>query len=704
MFNRQQQQGVNLLPKKGHVVDLTTAFDKQNRTTPQLVKYSRKQSDTDRSSESVTIPVKPSNMSKGIIAGISSLSKAAGEVVGISNSPSTTVTLHLDKQTAAGAIPKIKQATLVLKKHAEDKPTQPPTSAPSANSYLTQSVADTPLSSQGDWDEDNEGDLLISLTQDGDYIQESAGCAGVPLVEDGLPRKNALEDMEVSTPGGVKRPAPNKAMTNKEKRERGGKIPKGAESSSGDEEATTVKKRPALPIKPTKGAPTAEDVVTPTTRPLPSFSADQQQTSHLEVIVNQMAGNIQQLSVNYGKLYDEFKRQEAELRQTKESLAAVRSDFDCNSSEQLTAYSNMAGKITYLKGVQDQQEKVAQSMQNRLVEAEKSIEGIHHTVAKITSKQEAMSAEWKRITSNLDHSVPSLQNDQSSSLFLGGLQNLRGWRNDYESDPLELVEELMQHLHIFYFMDRISMADNNARNSGDRLAARAVIITMRSPHHRREAIIKIKRWLNDQRHNGLEGVTVGDCFPNNMVLRARKLGKYAFEKKKQGHLHRFRVINRRGEAVLQISKKDKPFEDCHPTDDELEGHEQTTEDSQEQEMDTEENAEAGPQPSSNRGRGGRGATKGGRGAATGANSQKLGARASNNTNDKNNSNRGRTANTAASSRTVAASTANQSRGRPEQPRKNSWGSSSPGGWQEAGGASGGRAAGPGGQLPPPREG
>jgi len=303
-----------------------------------------------------------------------------------------------------------------------------------------------------------------------------------------------------------------------------------------------------------------------------------------------------------------------------------------------------------------------------------------------------MTAEWKRITSNLDQNVPSLQNDQSSSLFLGGLQGLRGWRNDYESDPLELVGELMQHLHIFYFMDRISMADNNARNSGDRLAARAVIITMRSPHHRREAIIKIKRWLNDQRHNGLEGVTVGDCFPNNMVMRARKLGRYAFEKKKQGQLHRFRVINRRGEAVLQISQKDKPFEDCLPTEEELEGRELASEDNQEQEMDVEDNAEAGPQPSNNRGRGGRGAPKGGRGAATGANSQKLGARASNNTNNKNNSNRGRNANTAASSRTVAASTANQPRGRPEQPRKNSWGSSSPGGWQEAGGATGGRTA------------
>ncbi len=145
-------------------------------------------------------PSAHSNMSKGIIAGISSLSKAAGEMVGISNSPSTTVTLSLEQQAASGAVPKIRQATLTLKKPDEDRPTQPPASA---NSYLTQSVADTPLSTQGDWNEDDEGDCLISLTQEGDYMQEAAGCAGAPPVEDGVPIRNALEEtMEVTTPRG----------------------------------------------------------------------------------------------------------------------------------------------------------------------------------------------------------------------------------------------------------------------------------------------------------------------------------------------------------------------------------------------------------------------------------------------------------------------------------------------------------------------
>ncbi len=100
-------------------------------------------------------------------------------------------------------------------------------------------------------------------------------------------------------------------MTNKEKRERGGKLHKkeGGDSSSGDEAATTVQKRVALPAKPAKQAPVA--TMTPPTRPTLSFVAEQQQVPHnLEAIVHQMAGNIQQLSVNYGKLYEEFKRQE----------------------------------------------------------------------------------------------------------------------------------------------------------------------------------------------------------------------------------------------------------------------------------------------------------------------------------------------------------------------------------------------------------
>jgi len=630
MFRKQHKYGPNLTFKGVSVTDIKAFFEKQGSVTPTLVKY-RKCSSTSRSSEDITLgpynlptsssscPTTPQptyKMSKGIIAGISSISKAAGDMVGLSPSASSasTVTLTEDpKATAEGGarIKTYKQSTLKLTTNnpinpsgkKANPPAKPPALASRAivNSYLTQSLADTPQSDHGSWAQDDEHNILISMGNDGDSLEEfggglytapsttAASTVNNVMLQD-LQQQKRGEDMtmEVSTPGGTKRPLPKPGQNN----------------SSEDEDS--------LATPPTVGKK-QRNQGDEASRPRPPFPAVH--TEGMPQQFSQLAAALQQL--------------QADHQQTQAELARMKREFDLQSSEQVSVYHNLTEAVTKLKvGHTEHTDRIdgalesVESLGTRMDDMEKDVGSIRHSVAKLTSTQEEMVAELKRMGAQLNDGAPSPQGDQSTSMFIGGLHSLRRWRNDQESDPLELVGGLLEHLCIYYFMERMSIADNAARESGDRRAARAVIVVMRSTHHRREAIIKLKRWLNDMRQDGLEGVTVGDCFPAPVVHRARTLGKFAIAKKREGHFHRFRVINRRGEAILQISEKGKAFYDCDPTEEDLAEYDNRSEKTRGQEMDTDETPEATTALHTG-GLGGRG----GRGKPTsGANSQRLGTR------------------------------------------------------------------------------
>ena len=144
-----------------------------------------------------------------------------------------------------------------------------------------------------------------------------------------------------------------------------------------------------------------------------------------------------------------------------------------------------------------------------------------------------------------------MDSSNSSSFFFGGMYALRDWYGDSFADPAEMVSHVLKKNHLFCSVERMNIADNE--NRSNRLAARAMIVTMRSPMMRKEAIIQLKRWL--AKEGIMRGVTVCDSFSPDMQTTVRAMGRFADQQKKEGHLHQYRVINKDGAALLQVKEK-----------------------------------------------------------------------------------------------------------------------------------------------------
>ena len=144
-----------------------------------------------------------------------------------------------------------------------------------------------------------------------------------------------------------------------------------------------------------------------------------------------------------------------------------------------------------------------------------------------------------------------VDSSNSSSFFFGGMYALRDWYGDSFADPAEMVSWVLKKNHLFCSVERMNIADNE--NRSNRLAARAMIVTMRTPMMRKEAIIQLKRWL--AKEGIMRGVTVCDSFSPDMQTTVRAMGRFADQQKKEGHLHQYRVVNKDGAALLQVKEK-----------------------------------------------------------------------------------------------------------------------------------------------------
>jgi len=461
----------------------------------------------------------------------------------------------------------LRQATLTLKGTIDNNgqtPTTEDKGKTTINSFLTASTADTPLSDHGSWANDEEDQVLISIDPDQEDFTPPEMYVDPTTVNSSVP----MEGVVMTPTTGTKRAMPfNSPHKNTENRSRAtGKSTRTAgknsvNSTSAEEEyyeetATgTAKKK----INRQKKTPEQkrEDMKT----------AEQNQTmdtSHpLYQMVMELSQKVESMQVN--------------LNQYNTDVQRARTDFDHLSNTQLAAYEafdHMKKEVIDIKNRMTTQSAHVQEMNQIMGEHTRDIAGLNHKVAKVVKEQEEMKASiaelYRRGTTEM--AGGEQKNTQASSLFVGGLQQLRKWTQDANSDPVELVAELFRHLHLYSSVTRISLADNESRNTGNRMAARAAIIVMNSPQHRREAIIRIKRFLNENRQNGLEGVTAGDCFPQEMLAKVRGLGRYATAKKREGKIFRFRVINRNGLPILQTSQRNQPFQEETPDPAELESY------------------------------------------------------------------------------------------------------------------------------------
>jgi len=249
-----------------------------------------------------------------------------------------------------------------------------------------------------------------------------------------------------------------------------------------------------------------------------------------------------------------------------ERLETLQQSYQSLQEERQENLQQMADAITKIADSLYKNTTVISSMDNHLIDTsrrvtalETSIKSLQHAAATTASWKSTMEAGTKKMADQLSRGtsgegVTNNQRDTSdSSFFIGGMYILRDWYGDRYADPAEIVSCILKQTHLICSVEKMTLADKAAREKGSRLAARAMIVTMRSPMMKKEAIIQIKGWL--AREGIRRGVTVCDSFSAEVQSNVRSMGRYADQKKKEGLFFQYRVINKDGAALLQTKEK-----------------------------------------------------------------------------------------------------------------------------------------------------
>jgi hypothetical protein len=162
-----------------------------------------------------------------------------------------------------------------------------------------------------------------------------------------------------------------------------------------------------------------------------------------------------------------------------------------------------------------------------------------------------------------------------SGIFLGGIpQIMELFRMPYDTDPFQVAGRLILEIGSYGAISRIHVADR-AVDRKERYKARAVILYFSSIFHKRQAIIELKKFF--QANSGLR-VTVSDVFPAAETPRALALNWFAAEKRADKSMTRTRVVNKKGNAVLQHTEgASKEYKDSTVSEAELEPYFQPNE-------------------------------------------------------------------------------------------------------------------------------
>jgi hypothetical protein len=134
-----------------------------------------------------------------------------------------------------------------------------------------------------------------------------------------------------------------------------------------------------------------------------------------------------------------------------------------------------------------------------------------------------------------------------ATFLIHGVGQIReAWRMRPETDPRRAVAEVLKEVGCLCSVDRFFLADKKAE--GDPNKTNTIGIQLRSAYHKKDALIKTKQLLNDYQ---LTGIIVRDCFPPEVMEEAKRLHAEGLAMKKKGDTASFRVINIRGQPVLQ---------------------------------------------------------------------------------------------------------------------------------------------------------
>ena len=265
--------------------------------------------------------------------------------------------------------------------------------------------------------------------------------------------------------------------------------------------------------------------------------------------------------------------QALELKQSQASDSLDR--LTSNTLDHMNTLTDTVVRIDEaVEGQKNEQIKLYTELQDTKEQAKAISHDLHKTqqsVAQIAGKQDKLTHEWTKLQEKLQQSNINVAQNQTvtddHALFLGGIHALRDFFKSPNADPAQIVKYLLMDLHMYCSMDRCGLADGQARTAGDRMQARAMVIVMRSVQHKKETIIRIKRYLGQ---NQIRNVTVSDIFPPDKIEKVKAYSRYAQKAKNEKKIARYRVVNKEGNVTLQIQERNNgKYKDYQPTEEQL---------------------------------------------------------------------------------------------------------------------------------------
>jgi hypothetical protein len=186
--------------------------------------------------------------------------------------------------------------------------------------------------------------------------------------------------------------------------------------------------------------------------------------------------------------------------------------------------------------------------------------------------------------------------DQDVAFYITGILPLKAYLNlDPQADPTAPIIKLMKEWGQYSAIIRIMVADKQAGVNRSRV--NAVIVVMTSTFQKKTAVSNLKGTLKKANAKGhLKGVTIKDCFGTSAQPRARALTRYAGHLREQKDISGYRVINRQGEAHLQVYQGNSDWKDVYITDSDLDPYYMTKEERENGSAMEQEGAPSAPPP------------------------------------------------------------------------------------------------------------
>ena len=326
--------------------------------------------------------------------------------------------------------------------------------------------------------------------------------------------------------------------------------------TKGKKAAKQSASQPSSPTRAGRTSPMNSTNTPPSTVSLPTIGRVYSQEDVAQVV---------KAATLYRSMYEETKLQ----------VQLLQNQLHTFTDTQRMANNEMMGRIVTLETghskMQTNQSVLESHMQDlntKFNDMGIEIQELKKTTEELHTWQDGVQEEWMGYKQQLQDQSggKEKEKDDDCSFLVGGLNGLREYYQTPQADPAQLIRNLLYDTWSYCTNERIVIADGAARNSGDRMQARAMIAVMRSPAHKKEAMIRIKRFLSQKK---IKDVSINDCFPNDTLDTAKRLARYGAAQRRAGGIIRYRVVNKQGQAVLQTLKEGENFKDTQVPEAEL---------------------------------------------------------------------------------------------------------------------------------------